>query len=288
MTDKIHIILPVHNRCNTTAKFVECLKQQTHFDYHLILIDDGSSDGTAEMVRQNIEQLTVISGDGALWWAGSLQAGYEWLKARPETFLDSVLIINDDTVFEPDFMEVGVKLLNKYRESLVSAYCYSQQTGELLDSGIHVNWFQLKFERASQRNQINCVSTRGLFLGVSDFIRTGGFYPKLLPHYASDYEFTIRAQRKGMCLVTDPTLKLWVDETTTGCHEIVLGTFMSMLGNLLSNRTLANPLRWALFIILACPVQWKALNLMRVCWGTLLQFALFLRFNKKSDEAASP
>lgn len=274
MTDKLHILLPVHNRCATTAKFVECLKQQTHTNYHLIMIDDGSSDGTAEMARQRVAQLTVITGDGKLWWAGALQAGYDWLRARPDTFSDLVLIINDDIGFQPDFLSKGVFLLKQRKDSLLLAHCYSMQTGELLDSGIHADWMRLKFEPATTPEQVNCLSTRGLFLRVSDFIRTGGFYPRLLPHYASDYEFTMRAARKGMNLVTDPTLELWVDESTSGHTEIAAGSVSSVLGALLSNKTLVNPVKWTIFVLLSCPLQWKFLNLLRICWGTLLQVAL--------------
>src|SRR5207237_231210 len=46
---RIHVLLPVHNRKVTTEKFVRCLKAQAGADWHLVLIDDGSADGTAEM-----------------------------------------------------------------------------------------------------------------------------------------------------------------------------------------------------------------------------------------------
>ena len=78
--DKVYIILPVCNRRNITQKFVECLKSQTYTNYHLILVDDGSIDGTEEMVRSQIESLTVIKGNGNWWWAGGLQQGVDWLK----------------------------------------------------------------------------------------------------------------------------------------------------------------------------------------------------------------
>src|ERR1039458_2147123 len=108
MTEKVHILLPVHNRREITRRFVNCLKAQTHRGDHLILIDDGSTDGTTDMVRGEIEPVTVIRGDGDWWWAGSLQQGYEWLKTHEATWRDVALIINDDTEFASDFLEKGL------------------------------------------------------------------------------------------------------------------------------------------------------------------------------------
>ena len=93
--DKIYILLPVHNRREITRKFIECLKLQTHQNYHLVLIDDGSTDGTEKIVQSQIQALTVIKGKGDWWWAGSLQQGYLWMKSQNLTSSDLVLIIND-------------------------------------------------------------------------------------------------------------------------------------------------------------------------------------------------
>ena len=74
MKNKIYILLPVHNRKEITRGFVECLKAQTFQDYRLVLIDDGSNDGTADMVKESIPSVTVLRGIGDWWWAGSLQS----------------------------------------------------------------------------------------------------------------------------------------------------------------------------------------------------------------------
>lgn len=61
---KIYILLPVHNRCELTRHFIECLKSQTYQNFHLVLIDDGSTDGTSEMVLSNLDTVTVVRGNG--------------------------------------------------------------------------------------------------------------------------------------------------------------------------------------------------------------------------------
>ena len=61
-TSKIYILLPVHNRRDQTKTFIDCLTAQTYQNYHLILIDDGSTDGTAEMVQSKIPLAIIIKG----------------------------------------------------------------------------------------------------------------------------------------------------------------------------------------------------------------------------------
>lgn len=275
--EKIYIILPVHNRREITRRFIECLKIQTYKNFHLLLIDDGSTDGTAEMIQGQIQSITIIKGKGDWWWAGSLQQGYQWLKSQELSISDIVLIINDDTEFDPDFLEIGLELLKKQEKTLLLAQCYSKQNQQLIDAGVHLDWSRLSFEKASTPEQINCLSTRGLFLRVEDLFKIGGFHPKLLPHYLSDYEFTIRAHRKGMKLITDPSLKLWVDEEATGHHKLYSGSLFVSFRRVFSKKSAFNPIIWTSFIVLTCPWKWKILNLYRVWIGRVWKYLVLFQ-----------
>jgi GT2 family glycosyltransferase len=266
--EKIYILLPVHNRREITRRFVRCLQPQTHRDYHLILLDDGSTDGTEEMVRKEISCVTVIRGQGNWWWAGALQQGYEWLKAQEANPEDVVLIMNDDTVFEPDFLEKGIHLLGERSDVMLLAQSYGQASGELKDLGTHVDWETLSFAKATSPEEVNCLSTRGLFFKAGAFETIGGFHPRLLPHFTSDYEFTIRARRKGFKLMSDPSLKLWVDEEATWNRELREESFPVFVKRLFSKKSPVNPLVWMFFVALACPWRWKMLNWYRVSRNT--------------------
>ena len=269
MTNKIHILLPVHNRHAITRRFIGYLNAQTCRNFHLVLIDDGSTDGTEEMVREEVPAVTVIKGEGDWWWAGSLQQGYDLLKSQDVALSDFVLIINDDTRFEPDFFEKAVAILMDRERTLLLAQCFYSKNGVLNDAGVHVDWMRLTFHQAKSVEEINCLSTRGLFLRVSDFLTIGGFYPKLLPHYLSDFEFTIRAHRRGMKMLTDPTVKIWFDEETSGYHTLKGKSFIAALNRLFSIKSSRNPLAWAAFIALASPWPWKLSNWLRVLYDFL-------------------
>ena len=45
----IYVVTAVHDRYRITEKFVENLLKQSYKDIHLLLVDDGSTDGTADI-----------------------------------------------------------------------------------------------------------------------------------------------------------------------------------------------------------------------------------------------
>ncbi|MGF1479789.1 MAG: glycosyltransferase family 2 protein [Cyanophyceae cyanobacterium] len=280
----IYIILPVHNRRELTQGFVDCLLAQTETNYHLILVDDGSTDGTEEMVRNRVRSLTVIKGQGDWWWAGSLQQGINWLKNRAVPPSDLVLTINDDVTFGPDFLAKAAEILKHQPRTLLLAQAFSKQSGRLLTTGVHADLKRLTFDLSPASEEINCLPTRGLFVRSVDLMEIGNFYPRLLPHYLSDYEFTIRAHRRGLTLTTSSELKLWVNEATTGFFQSENGGFGKFIRQYFSNKSMNNPLHWTIFVILSCPKAWIPLNLVRVWkWSALTIVKQAVSFSPTPD-----
>ncbi len=268
--EKIYILLPVHNNIEMTVRFVNCLSAQTFDNYHLVLIDDGSTDGTSDMVRRRIKSVTVLKGSGDWWWGGSLHRGYLWAKKMGLDPSSVVLIMNNDTEFEKDFLENAMKLLDKSERSLFLARSLDRDTKEIMDAGVKLEWRPYRISKAKRQDEINCLSTRGLFMRMSDFIELGGFYPKILPHYWSDYEFTIRAARSGMKLLIDPSLDLYINEKNTGFREFNDEPVFKFIAKLFSRRSTLNPVDRIVFIMLSCPSwKYKILNSLDIVWMSL-------------------
>lgn len=261
---KVYILLPVHNRKEITRRFVECLAVQTFNDYHLVLIDDGSTDGTAEMVQARILSTTVLQGRGDWWWAGSLQQGLNWLKTSGAQDEAVVLFINDDVRFAPDYLERAVRIMDAKRHTLVLSQFVKPGIGEAIETGVTVDFSRLCFKAASSPDQINCLSTRGLFAYWADVRAIGNFHPWLLPHYLSDYEYTIRAHRKGFKCETSAELLIELNNETTGYRTIEETSFVDFLKKLCSKKSTANPVYWSSFIIFASESVWIVPNLFRI------------------------
>lgn len=268
---QVYVLLPVHNRREITLAFIECLKKQAYPNVQLVLIDDGSIDGTAEAVTALIEDVIVLRGKGSWWWAGSLQKAHEWLQQNNIAGGDVVLIMNDDTAFEADFIDVGVRLLKECPKTLLTATGFNLRTGQPQDSGGYtMDWATLGFAETFDNSKMNCLSTRGLMVRVADFLDVNGFRPRLIPHYLSDLEFTMRAHKKGKRLMTHPDFRIGIDFETTGHRELSKECFTQYIRKILSKRAAMNPLHWSSFILLHSEWRYKLRNLRRI-WGAVYQ-----------------
>ena len=258
--NKLYILLPVYDRVHLTLKFITALKPQTYKNIQLILIDDGSADGTADQVKKEMPQAVILQGKGDWWWAGSLQQGYHWIRENAEA--DSyIAIFNDDLVFDADLMEKGVGLLQSNSNSFLLAAAYDQDDHtKLEDCGVIYNFKEDTFVSCDlgRLNEVNCLSTRGLFMHSADFLRTGGFRPHLLPHYYSDYEFTIRAARKhGIQLKCVPELKVYMNTKSTGTAEITFNSLKEFWGKAFSKRYKTNSLYTMRYYLYSFPFPYN-------------------------------
>ena len=98
-----HVVIPVFNRIQLTTRCLESLLAQTDKGMDIIVIDDGSTDGTSEVIPERFPEVQIIAGDGTLWWSGAVNLGIQQalLSAAPE---DYILLVNNDTYFDPIFL----------------------------------------------------------------------------------------------------------------------------------------------------------------------------------------
>lgn len=279
----LYVIVPVHNRADVTERFIRALAAQDMQRFTLVLVDDGCTDDTVARASQLLpsHQLRVLRGDGSLWWAGALQLAYEFLGKVVDQSEDSVLIINDDTRFSCDFLRSGLNLLAEFHDAAIQAQGIDELTGTV-DSGAVADLFRLRFRPASAGESPNCLSTRGLLMHARTFIASKGFRPRLLPHYLSDYEFTLRLRRSGIQLRCDSRFCAFTRLELTGTESIPTRNARQVWKSAFSNRAKFNPKHWSAFVLMACPAWVAPIHLARIWLGftRALVFAATRRFGQ--------
>lgn len=252
-----YILLPVHNRRDTSVSFARALAQQSAGDFHLLLLDDGSHDGTADAVTAVLPHCTtVLRGTGKWWWGGALDRGWRWLSAQGLCDDDTVVICNDDVDLPDDFLKDGYDLLAQNPRALVVAKAKDAETGNVSETCYAIDFAHCRVALVSPGQTAMCAPTRGLFVRWADMRRVGGFHPYLLPHYLSDLEWTLRAHEHGMTIVRDDRLWLVQHREKTGFHGISDLRFFQRLQRIFSNKYAVNPLHWAAFIVLGFPARY--------------------------------
>lgn len=248
----IYVVTAVHNRCSITKRFVLRLKEQTNQRFRLILVDDGCIDNTVEEVLKELPTTTILKGNGNLYWGGALQLAYKWL-VRNGKDNNMVWIANDDTEFPSNYLEKAEKLIRENPQYMITGCGYSIHTREQIDGVIHWDLKKGGIISKLQANDLgNCASTRSLFFTIKQMKKVGGFHPILLPHYGSDYEWTLRAYRKGILICSFSELSYQYDEFTTGDNDLQTLT----LKQLFSRRSIRNPIYRLCFVLLSTPMRY--------------------------------
>lgn len=101
---RIGVALTCHNRRDKTLRSLECLYHAAGglvntVEMHVVVTDDGSTDGTARALHDTFPDVEVIAGNGDLYWAGGMRLALSRLYALD---LDHYLWLNDDTDLLPD------------------------------------------------------------------------------------------------------------------------------------------------------------------------------------------
>ncbi|WP_026663178.1 glycosyltransferase family 2 protein [Butyrivibrio proteoclasticus] len=246
----VYVITAVHNRRAITSRFIDYLAlQDCSEEIHLVMVDDGSTDGTDLLVKEKYKNSTILYGDGNLFWGGALQKAYSYLISKNISDDDVILYANDDSRLESTFVETLISDLKNNPNDLVTGCAYGLNTGNYLDGPVDFNLENGAVKHLEPGSIGNCASTRALGMYGKVFKDIGGFHPILLPHYASDYEYTIRAFKKGHRIVSDSNLKYLFSEDTTGDNS---HSNLS-LKKILSKRSKLNPFYKMSFFLMIAP-----------------------------------
>jgi GT2 family glycosyltransferase len=202
MTQSVYILIPVHNRKAITLACLGHLRDLGAIDrYPIIIIDDGSTDGTAAAIRQAFPSVTILPGDGNLWWTGGIYAGMEYAYHQGATHF---LWLNDDTLPLAGTLEQLISTCQTSPHRITSAQCYEDETlktptyGGQRKRGLSVALIQTL---PGEIKSCDCMSGNLVCFGRSVIDRLG--YPEkhLMPHYTADIVYTWEAKKKGFELL---------------------------------------------------------------------------------------
>src|SRR5690242_2089522 len=83
---------------------LDALRAQRHTPADLLVVDNGSSDGSAELVRSRYPQARLVENGRNLGFSAGMNVGIRLLREAPEP-PDAVVLLNQDTLVEPDWLK---------------------------------------------------------------------------------------------------------------------------------------------------------------------------------------
>jgi len=236
----IYALIPVFNRVDMTRRIVDHLRAQQGVSVRIVVIDDGSTDGTAEYLAAQRDVIT-IRGDGTLWWAGAIDSALRQIIPHASDD-DYVLLLNNDTMFGPDFVTTLVRVSRENEAAVVGSILRNEAPPhELLSIGPRMNvqemhvWDLLNELPPEEHRvlkkvyEVDALSGRGTLYPIPVLRRTGFLYPKLLPHYHADYELAARARRKGYRTLVSSEAAVYT-ANDFGVHRTPVSAWRRMFG----------------------------------------------------------
>lgn len=203
------IIIASHSRIVSLKEILKHIYNQedVKFTIKVIVIDDGSDDGTHNLLNQQFPDAIVINGDGNWWWTKCMNEGF---KKAVELKCDYVLILNDDVEIKTDYLKT---LLNDYstlpENSILGSASVSIEKPHKIESAgskelkkwrfkfiPYYSGFQFIDEKFKGIHPSYTLSGRGTLIPTHIFKHIG-FYDERLVQYGSDDEFCLRAKLNG-------------------------------------------------------------------------------------------
>lgn len=203
---KVFVLVPIHNRKEITLNFLRSFVNQTYIDYQMVIVDDGSTDGSSDAILAEFSKTTILKGDGNLWWTGSMNMGLEYILSIAQDD-DFVLAINDDVVVKNDYIEKIINLSRLESNAIVGSLHIDDENMKIVyDSGVRIDWkryryYQVPFNKDKKFTEdVDTLSTRGVLIPIN-VIKKIGFFEKRLRHYGADYEYFFRAKKNGYKII---------------------------------------------------------------------------------------
>ncbi|MBN1797216.1 MAG: glycosyltransferase family 2 protein [Spirochaetales bacterium] len=239
----IYIILPTHKKVSTTKLFLQSIRHNLKEKYHIILIDDDKARESSKAFAA-YENLTIIKGDGNLWWGGAVNAGIDYLLINLDPKPHDICIFaNNDVQITPTTYNKITSALKQNANALYHPRVFDQQGQEKSAGSKVIMWFPYisKHPRdfKSRYARIHLATARFLCFTVQTLKKIGKI-SKNLPHYGGDNDFSLRAGRFGIPTFIIRDAVCLLDDRETGLSSSNIMSLSDLWRSLISTRSSNN------------------------------------------------
>lgn len=211
------IVIPNWNGRDLLGKYLPSVIEACNGS-EIIVVDNGSTDGSAEFLREKFPQVRVLALGRNLGFGGGSNAGIRAAKG------DVVVLLNSDMRVEPDFL---APLLSGFTDDNVFAVScqifFSDPQKKREETGLTEGWWAQGGLRVRHRIDPAIRDLYPCFYGGGGscafdrkkFLELGGFDPLLSPFYLEDTDLGYMAWKRGWKVLYQPASRVYHEHRGT-------------------------------------------------------------------------
>ena len=201
------IVIPSWNAKDLLEKYLPSVVKAAAEGDEVIVMDNGSSDGTAEFVRNRFSQVRLIEAERNLGFGGGSNLGIRAARNR------IVVLLNNDMDVAPGFVSALLDGFTDDSVFAVSAQIYFRDPNRRREeTGLTSGCFEKGFLRVRHEIEGDVKTLYPTFYGGGGstaydrekFLELGGFDPLFEPFYLEDTDISYCAWRRGWKVLYQP------------------------------------------------------------------------------------
>jgi GT2 family glycosyltransferase len=204
---QVLVVVLNHNKKDMVLESIASLTRQTYSPIHVVVVDNASTDGSCEAIRNNYPDLDLVSNNQNLGVIGGRNGGYQYGKQKGR--FDFVLFLDDDAEVAAGSIGLLVEAFN--RDKLAGLACgktyVNFQSNTLMSAGITERLaLGLCYDRGAgseDRGQfdkdeyVDACGSFAVMIRAALFEQLGGFDPVFSPYGWEDVDLCLRARSLG-------------------------------------------------------------------------------------------
>jgi len=208
-TSRVAVIVPNWNGKDVLPACLNSLQSQS-LKPHIVVVENGSTDGSEKLIAARYPQVTVLSQSKNLGFAGGVNVGITHALDRDYKY---VALFNNDAVADKNWLKELVKTLDKNSEAGIATCSFLSSDGKRFDSTgeLYTIW-GLSYPRGREEPVSAAYATQTYVFGASGgaslyrttMLQQIGLFDEKFFAYYEDVDLSFRAQLAGWKVVYAP------------------------------------------------------------------------------------
>ncbi len=229
MSPKVSIIVLNWNGRQDTIECINSLKAITYSNYTIVLVDNGSTDGSQTLLRERFPDIDLIQNGQNLGYAGGNNVG---MRHALDKGADYIVLLNNDTIVDKNFVTALVTAAeaDKTAGMLCSKIYFHDRPDILWYAGASfypwLGWGRHRGYNVRDVGQFDGVEETERPTGCSLIVRRRlceqiGLLGEKYFCYCEDLDWGMRAQNAGYKIMYVPASRVWhkVSRSTGGSRS---------------------------------------------------------------------